>query len=164
MSDSQQEHQEPKATPRKAAAKKRSAEESESEAVKTDDERYVGVDPIYKQSAYEEPLEAEGEPAEVEGATDEENEAAKEAAEAEAEMLERVKTNEAGSAVEVTEVQSFEDWLPESSIGVRKNLVRGLDEEQVEADKAATEEAKGEDGKIAPHSTSAQQPGVITAT
>ena len=165
MSDSQQEQQEPKAAPRKAAARSRAAEEEQqSEAVKTDDERYVGIDPIYKQSAYEEPLEAEGEPVLDENATDEEKEAAKEAAEAEADMLERVKTNEAGAAVEVTEVQPFEEWLPESSIGVRKNLVRGLDEEQVEADKAATEEAKGEDGKIPPHSTSAQQPGVITAT
>jgi hypothetical protein len=162
MSDSQ-EHQEPKPAPRKAAARKQSTEEQESEAVKTDDERYVGVDPIYKQTAYEEPLEAEGEPAEVEGATDEENEAAKEAAEAEAEMLERVKANEEGVKVEVDEPESFEDWLPHSAIGVRKNLVRGLDEEQVEADKAATEEAKGDDGKIPPRSTSTQQPGVANA-
>ena len=162
MSDSSQEQQEPKA-PRKSAAKRSAQEEPESEAVKTDDERYVGVDPIYKQSAYEEPLEGEG-AVEVEGATDEEKQAAEEAAEAEAEMLARVKTNEAGCTVETTEVQEFEEWLPESSIGVRKNLVRGLDEEQVEADKEATEGAKGEDGKIAPRSTSAQQPGVITAT
>ena len=140
-----------------------SGEESQSEAVKTDDERYVGVDPIYKQSAYEEPLEAEGDPVVDEDASDEEKEAAKEAAEAEADTLERVKANEEGNKVAVEEAESFEEWLPHSAVATRKQSVRGADEEQMEADKQATEDAKGEDGKIPPHSTSAQQPGVITS-
>ena len=139
--------------PRKRAARKE--EEQQSEAVKTDDERYVGVDPIYKQSAYEEPLEVE------EGAGDSDEE--KEAVEREVEMLKRVKANEAGVKVEVDEPESFEDWLPHSAVAARKAAVRGRDEEQMEEDQQATEDAKDEDGKIPPHSTSVGQPGVFTS-
>lgn len=141
--------------PRKRPVPRGRAAEEESEAVKTDDDRYVGVDPIYKQSAYEEPLEVE------EGAGEDDDE--KEAVEREVEMLKRVKGNEAGTKVEVDEPESFEDWLPHSAIAARKAAVRGLDDEQVEADQAVTEEAKDEDGKIPPHSTSVGQPGVFTS-
>jgi hypothetical protein len=127
---------------------------ADSEAVKTEDDRYVGVDPIYKQSAYEEPLEVEAEGR---------SKAAKEAVQDELDMLARVKANEAGCVVEVDEPQPFEEWVGTSSVAARKAGVTGVKEDQVAADQEATEAAKDEDGKIPPHSTSVEQPGVIVA-
>ena len=82
----------------------------------------------------------------------------------ELEMVERVKANEAGCVVEVDEPQSFEDWVATSAAAdqARKSTILGLNEEQAEADAAALEDAKGEDGRIPPHSTSTHQPGVNT--
>lgn len=129
----------------------------DSEAVKTDNDKYVGVDPIYKQSAYEEPLEAEPEGR---------SKAAKEAVADELEMVERVKANEAGCVVEVDEPQSFEDWVATSAAAdqARKSTILGLNEEQAAADDQALEDAKGDDGRIPPHSTSTHQPGVTTVS
>ena len=126
---------------------------AKSKAVKTDDERYVGVDPIYRQSAYEEPLEVE-----AEGRSKE----AKEAVEDQLDMLARVKENEAGCVVNVDEPVPFEEWVGSSSGAARKAGVRGADADQAKADAKSTEDAKV-DGKIPPHSGSVQQPGVHTA-
>ena len=142
----------------KAVAKKNEATQ-ESEAVKTDNENYVGVDPIYQQSAYEEPLEPD-EAHVPEDATDEEQEAAEAAFEAEQAVLESVKANEAGSVVETEEPVPFEEWVGDQASTVAKSRTPGANSDAAEEDMAATEEAKGDDGKIAPHSTSLHQPGV----
>jgi hypothetical protein len=143
MADETNEQAPPPLPPEEATA--------DSEAVKTEDDRYVGVDPIYKNSAYMEPLEAE-----PEGRT----KAAKEAVQGELDMLARVKANEAGCKVEVGEPVPFEEWFPTSEVGTRKQSVSGLNTEQAEADAETTEAAKGDDGRIPPHSGSVQQPGV----
>jgi hypothetical protein len=135
--------------------------EPETEEVEVN-ENYVGIDPIYANSAYEEPLNPEG--ADVpKGASDEEKKAAQEAAEAEVAMTERVKENEEACKVEMDEVVPYDEWVETSPDAERKATVGGVDKERAEADKAKTEEAKNEDGKIAPRSTSTHQPGVRTA-
>lgn len=121
------------------------------------DERYVGVDPIYANSAYEEPLEPEAPSGRSADAKDE-----KEAVEAEQEMIERVKANEAGTVVSLEDPVPFEEWVESgaSSVATRHQSIRGLDQEQLEVDKEATEGAKDESGKIPPSSGSVGQPGV----
>jgi len=154
-----------KAAPRPAATTRATAKDAteESEAVKTDNENYVGIDPIYAQSAYEEPLNPEG--ADVpKDASDEEKKAAEEAAEAEAEMTERVKENEEACVVEVDEAMPFEEWVQTTDAANRKSNISGVDQERVEADREKLEEAKNDDGRIPARSTSRGQPGVLDAS
>ena len=122
------------------------------------DERYVGIDPIYANSAYEEPLEPEAPSGK--DVTDEE----KEAAEAEVAMLAKVKENEAGCVVNVDEPVPFSEWVEGTDAANRKSNISGVDQERVEADKAKTEEALNEEGRVPPRSTSTHQPGVNTVT
>ena len=125
------------------------------------DERYVGIDPIYANSAYEEPLEPEPDTSVRDG---KEGKEAKEATEAELDMIERVKENEEGCVVNVDEPQPFEEWVGGTDLQARKSSVQGVDDERVQADQQKLEEAKNEDGRIPPRSTSTHQPGVNTVT
>lgn len=143
-----------KAAP-KAAATTTTTEEPEEVEI---DENYVGVDPIYANSAYEEPLNPEA----PSGRGADKDEA--DAVTAEQEMIERVKANEAACAVEVDELEPYEEWVSSSYDAARKATVVGVDQERVEADREATEEAKDDYGKIPPRSTSRHQPGVNTVS
>lgn len=141
------------AAKKEAAPRTKASTKGADDSVKVDNENYVGVDPIYQNSAYEEPLALTEVPSD---ASDEE----KEAIEAEIAMVETVKANEEGCVVETEEPVPFEEWVGEQASTVAKSRVPGGLSEEREEDMTATEEAKDDDGKIAPHSTSLHQPGV----
>ncbi len=147
----------------RSAAKSAAADEPVNPDEREYNENYVGIDPIYANSAYEEPLNPEE--ADVpDDASDEEKEAAEAAFEAEQEMTEKVKENEEANKVVVEEPVPFEEWVGETDAANRKSTISGVDQERAEADQQKTEDAKGDRGTIPPRSTSTHQPGVNRIT
>jgi hypothetical protein len=124
----------------------------DSEAVKDDDARYIGVDPIYAQSAYEEPLEPK-----AAGRSKEDKEEVAD----ELDMIERVRENEAGCVVNVDEPVPFEEWVEGTDLATRKAGVGGVDQKRREEARKTVEAVKdSETGRIPPSSGNTNQPGV----